>query len=35
MERRLIDLDEILGPKLSRRLPGFVKSFLKARLHIV
>ncbi len=34
MERRLIDLDEILGPKLSRRLPGFVKSFLKARLHV-
>ncbi len=34
MERRLIDLDEILGPKLSRRLPRFVKSFLKARLHV-
>ncbi len=34
MERRLIDLDEILGPKLSRRLPGFVKSFFKARLHL-
>ncbi len=34
MERRLIDLDEMLGPKWSRRLPCFVKSFLKARLHV-
>ncbi len=34
MERRLLDLNEILGPKLSRRLPCFVKSFLKARLHL-
>ncbi len=34
MERRLIDIDEILGPKLSRKLPCFVKSFLKARIHI-
>ncbi len=34
MERKLIDLDEILGPDLSRRLPRFVKSFLKARLHV-
>ncbi len=34
MERPLIDLDEILGPKLSRKLPRFVKSFLKARLHV-
>ncbi len=34
MERPLLDLDKILGPELSRRLPGFVKSFLKARLHL-
>lgn len=29
----LLDLDEILGPKMSARLPGFVKWFLKKRLH--
>ncbi len=34
MERRLLDIDEILGPKLSRRLPRFVKSFFEARLHL-
>ncbi len=33
MERRLIDLNEILGPELSRKLPGFVKAFLRARIH--
>ncbi len=34
MERKLIDLDEILGAKLARRLPRFIKSFLAARLHL-
>ena len=30
----LLDLDEILGPKMSAKLPGFVKWFMKKRLHI-
>lgn len=30
----LLDLNEILGPEMSRRLPGFVKRFLGRRLHI-
>jgi len=36
MERTdyLLDLDEILGPELKRKLPGFVVRFLSARLHI-
>ena len=29
----LLDLKEILGPKMSRKLPGFAKWFLKRRLH--
>lgn len=30
----LLDMEEILGPKMSAKLPGFVKSFLRKRLHI-
>ena len=30
----LLDLNEILGPKMSAKLPGFVKSFFARRLHI-
>ena len=30
----LLDMEEILGPKMSAKLPGFVKSFLSKRLHI-
>jgi putative hemolysin len=30
----LLDLDEILGPKMSSKLPGFAKWFLKKRLHL-
>jgi putative hemolysin len=30
----LLDLDEILGPKMSAKLPGFAKWFLKKRLHL-
>ena len=30
----LLDLNEILGPKMSARLPGFVKRFFARRLHI-
>ena len=30
----LLDLDEILGPKMSAKLPGFVKRFFARRLHI-
>lgn len=30
----LLDLNEILGPKMSRKLPGFVKRFLGRKLHI-
>lgn len=30
----LLDLEEILGPKMSAKLPGFVKWFMKKRLHI-
>ena len=30
----LLDLNEILGPKMSAKLPGFVKRFLARRLHI-
>ena len=29
----LLNLEEILGPKMSRKLPGFAKWFLKRRLH--
>lgn len=30
----LLDLDKILGPKMSAKLPGFVKRFFARRLHI-
>ena len=30
----LLDMDEILGAKMSAKLPGFVKRFLKNRLHL-
>ncbi len=30
----LLNLDEILGPKMSRKLPGFAKRFLARRLHL-
>ncbi len=30
----LLDLNEILGPKMSARLPGFAKRFLRKRLHM-
>lgn len=30
----LLDLNEILGPKMSAKLPGFAKTFLKNRLHM-
>ncbi len=30
----LLDLEEILGPKMSAKLPGFAKWFLKKRLHL-
>ena len=30
----ILDLNEILGPKMSAKLPGFVKRFLARRLHI-
>ena len=30
----LLDLDEILGPKMSAKLPGFVKWFFGRRLHL-
>jgi putative hemolysin len=30
----LLNLDEILGPKMSRKLPGFGKRFLARRLHL-
>ena len=30
----VLDLNEILGPKMSARLPGFVKRFFARRLHI-
>lgn len=33
-EKYLLNIDEILGEKLSKKLPGFVKSFLKRRLHL-
>ena len=29
----LLDVNEMLGPKLSRKLPGFVKWYLKRRIH--
>ncbi|MBR2063086.1 MAG: 1-acyl-sn-glycerol-3-phosphate acyltransferase [Bacteroidales bacterium] len=29
----LLDIDEILGPKMAAKMPGFVKRFLKKRLH--
>lgn len=32
-ESYLVDINKILGPKLSRKLPGFVIRFLKRRLH--
>ena len=30
----LLDLNEILGPKMSAKLPGFAKRFLRKRLHM-
>ena len=30
----LLDMDEILGAKMSAKLPGFVKRFLRNRLHM-
>ena len=30
----LLDLNEILGPKMSAKMPGFVKWFLRKRLHL-
>lgn len=30
----LLDLNEILGPKMSAKLPGFVKRFFARRLHV-
>ncbi|MBR4977463.1 MAG: glycerol acyltransferase [Bacteroidales bacterium] len=30
----LLDLNEILGPKMARKLPGFVKRFFARRLHL-
>lgn len=30
----LLDLNEILGPEMSHKLPGFAKRFLSRRLHI-
>ena len=30
----LLDLDEILGTKMSAKLPGFVKGFIRRRLHM-
>ena len=30
----LLDLNEILGPKMSAKLPGFAKIFLRKRLHM-
>ena len=30
----LLDLNEILGPKMSAKMPGFVKRFLRKRLHL-
>lgn len=30
----LLDIDEILGPKMAAKMPGFVKGFLKRRLHL-
>ena len=29
----LLDVNEMLGPELSRKLPGFVKWYLKRRIH--
>lgn len=29
----LLDIDEILGPEMAAKMPGFVKRFLKKRLH--
>lgn len=29
----LLDIDEILGPKMAAKMPGLVKRFLKKRLH--
>ena len=29
----LLDIDEILGPEMAAKIPGFVKNFLKKRLH--
>lgn len=29
----LLDIDEILGPEMAAKIPGFVKRFLKKRLH--
>ncbi len=30
----LLDLNEVLGPRLSKKLPGFVKWFFSRRLHV-
>ena len=30
----LLDLNEILGPKMSAKLPGFAQRFLRKRLHM-
>lgn len=30
----LLDLNKVLGPKLSKKLPGFVKRFIARRLHV-
>jgi len=29
----LLDIDEVLGPELSQKIPGFAKRFLKKRIH--
>ena len=29
----LLDIDKVLGPKLGKKLPGFVKRYLKKRIH--
>lgn len=34
MERKIIDLDEFLGPELSRKIPRLVKIWLKRILHV-
>ena len=34
MERKLIELDEFLGPQLSQKIPNFLKGWLKRVLHV-